>query len=81
MNSTFFIFLLDVSLLFESSKIMHNPTYTIIRNLEKILFCNLFVTSKNEFSNSPIYEFKVLQNVFKVKKQGLKFFFKVINEN
>ena len=39
---------------------------------------NLFVTSKlwnHEFSNSPIHEFKVLQNVFKVfkmKKQGLK---------
>ena len=33
---------------------------------------NLFVKSKNEFSNSPIHEFKVLQNVFKIKKQGLK---------
>ena len=26
---------------------------------------NLFVTSKNETTNSPIHEFKVLQNVFK----------------
>ena len=25
---------------------------------------NLFVTSKNETTNSPIHEFKVLQNVF-----------------
>ena len=40
---------------------------------------NLFVTSKNETTNSPIHEFKVLQNVFKMKKQGLKCFFKVIN--
>ena len=35
---------------------------------------------KNEFSNSPIHEFKVLQNVlfkaFKMKKQGLKCFSK-----
>ena len=31
---------------------------------------NLFVTSK---TNSPIHEFKVLQNVFKIKK-GLKCF-------
>ena len=37
---------------------------------------NLFVTSKNEFSNSPIHEFKVLQNVYKIKKQGLKCFLK-----
>ena len=26
--------------------------------------CNLFVTSKNETTNSPIHEIKVLQNVF-----------------
>ena len=26
---------------------------------------NLFVTSKNKFSNPPIHEFKMLQNVFK----------------
>ena len=44
-------------------------------------FFNLFVTSKNEFFNSPILEFKVLQNVFKIKKQGLNCFFKVINKN
>ena len=37
---------------------------------------NLFVTSKNEFSNSPIPEFKVLQNVFKIKKTRLKMFLK-----
>ena len=38
--------------------------------------CNLFVTSKNETTNSPIHEFKVLQNVFKMKNQGLKCFLK-----
>ena len=38
---------------------------------------NLFVTSKNGFFNSPILEFKVLQDVFKIKKR-LKMFFKVI---
>ena len=35
---------------------------------------NPFVTSKNEFSNSPIHEFKLLQNVFEIKKQGWKCF-------
>ena len=44
-------------------------------------FYALFVTSKIEFSNSPILEFKVLQNAFKIKKQGLKYLFKVINKN
>ena len=43
---------------------------------------NLFVTSKNETTNSPIHEFKVLQNVFKKgnEKARLKMFFKVINK-
>ena len=37
---------------------------------------NLFVTSKNETTNSPIiHELKELQNVFKMKKQGLNYFF------
>ena len=36
----------------------------------------LFVTSKIEFSNCPILEFKVLQNAFQIKKQGLKCFLK-----
>jgi hypothetical protein len=31
---------------------------------------NLFVTSKNEFSNSLIHEFKVLQSVFKIKNKA-----------
>ena len=44
------------------------------------LFSNLFVTSKNEVSNSPIHEFKMLQNVFKIKKTRLKMFLKVINK-
>ena len=35
---------------------------------------NLFVTSKNETTNSPIHQFEVLQNVFKMKKRGLKCF-------
>ena len=35
---------------------------------------NLFVTSKNETTNYPIHEFKVLQNGFKMKMQGLKCF-------
>ena len=30
------------------------------------VFNNLFMTSKNETTNSPIHEFKVLQNVFKM---------------
>ena len=37
---------------------------------------DLFVTSKNEFFNSPIHEFKLLQNVSKIKKQCLKCFLK-----
>ena len=28
------------------------------------MIINLFVTSKNETKNSPIHEFKLLQNVF-----------------
>ena len=47
--------------------------------MESWLNYNLFVTSKNEFSNSPIHKFKVLQNVFKIKR--LKMFFKVIIKN
>ena len=34
----------------------------------------LFVTSKIEFSNSPILEFKRLPKAFEIKKQGLKYF-------
>ena len=40
----------------------------------KSLTFALFVTSKIEFSNCPILEFKMLQNAFKKKKQGLKYF-------
>ena len=47
------------------------------QNLLKSKIHNLFVTSKNEFSNSPIHEFKVLQNVFKIKKQRLKYTIKM----
>ena len=35
---------------------------------------DLFVTSKNESSNFPIHEFKLLQNVFKIKEQDLECF-------
>ena len=35
-------------------------------------FYALFVTSKIEFSNSPILEFKVLQNAFQIKKARLE---------
>ena len=41
----------------------------------------LFATSKIEISNSPILEFKALQNAFKIKKQGWKYFSKVIDKN
>ena len=34
-----------------------------------------------QFTNSPILEFKVLQNVLKMKKRGIKCFFKVITRN
>ena len=44
------------------------------RILRKKEFYNLFVTSKNEATNSLIHQFKVLQNVFKLKKQGLVVF-------
>ena len=43
---------------------------------KKSMSNNLFVTPKNEFSNSPIHEFKVLKTVFNSKKQGLKCFLK-----
>ena len=43
---------------------------------EQIKTNNLFVTSKIETTNSPINEFKVLPNVFKMKMQGLKCFLK-----
>ena len=53
-----------------SSKII--PVITQVKKVAN----NLFVTSKNEFSNAPIHELKVLQNVFEIKKQGLKHFLK-----
>ena len=34
---------------------------------------------KNATTNSPIYQFKVLQNVFKMKKQSLRCFSKIRN--
>ena len=41
-----------------------------------ILLSALIVTSRIEISNSPILEFKVLQNAFKIKEQGLTYFLK-----
>ena len=35
----------------------------------KIGTYNLFMTSKDEFSNSPIHKLKMLQNVFKTKEK------------
>ena len=53
-------------------KLKSNGMLTYIDNLKSF---NLFVTSKkNVTTNSPIHEFKVLQNAFKIKKQGLKCF-------
>ena len=43
-------------------------------NFKTTDFSNLLVTSKNEFSNFPIQELKLLQNVFKIKEIGLKCF-------
>ena len=40
-------------------------------NPGNILSCNLYMTSKNEVSNSPIHEFNVLRNVFKEKAQNV----------
>ena len=37
--------------------------------------------SWHQKSISPILEFKVLQSAFKIKKQGIKHFFKVIIKN
>ena len=45
---------------------------------------NLLVTSKNETTNSPIYQSKMLHNVFnvcKIKKQGLKWLSKKKTRN
>ena len=58
----------------ESYKIIHQLCYLFAnKNMNKHTN-NLFVTSKTETTNSPIHEFKVLQKVFKMKKQGLKCF-------
>ena len=44
----------------------------IFQQISWVHLFNLFVTSKNEATNSPMHEFKVLQNVF--KNEGLKCF-------
>ena len=48
----------------------------IFATMECSFFYALFVTLKIEFSNSPILEFRVLQNAFKIKKEGLRYFLK-----
>ena len=78
-----FLVLLDVQvgnsrlLLYKQRYSFQNKVRSYLsRYFENLQICNLFVTSKNKFSNSPIHDFKVLQNVFKIKKQGLKCFLK-----
>ena len=44
-------------------KFEYSEEHTKFENMYDITN-NLFVTSKNETMNSPIHEFKVLQNVF-----------------
>ena len=39
-------------------------------------FLKLITCLRHQKTNSPIHEFKVLQNIFKMKKQGLKCFLK-----
>ena len=59
-----------------------NEVSSIINSFDFLAFLspyNLFVTSKNETTNSPIHKFEVLQIVFKMKKQGVECFFKVRN--
>ena len=41
-----------------------------------VVTCSWHQKRKHEFSNSPTHEIKVLQNVFKMKKQGLECFLK-----
>ena len=58
----------------------HENNYSRVIPLQIITTTNLFVTSKNETTNSHIHEFI---KVFKMKKlQGLKvkMFFKVVNK-
>ena len=44
------------------------PEYLRVSIVAEYLKCSWH--QKNEYTNSPIHEFKVLQNVFKMKKQG-----------
>ena len=47
-------------------------SHTLLLSFLYFLTCSWHQKTKKIFSNSPIHEFKVLQNVFKIKKQGLK---------
>ena len=55
-----------------------NATQKFVKSILQILI-NLFVTSKNETTNSPIHEFKVLQKSLN-EKARLRMFSKVINK-
>ena len=62
-----FLVLLDVQvgnsrlLLYKQRYSFQNKVRSYLsRYFENLQICNLFVTSKNKFSNSPIHEFKVL---------------------
>ena len=60
-----------------SSLLQLTLEFRIVILIEKSCHLCLVRDIKNrilQFSNSPILEFKVLQNVFKIKKQGLKCF-------
>ena len=46
-----------------------------------ILISNWLPCSQHQKLKSPILEFKALQNAFKIKKQGWKYFSKVIDKN
>ena len=62
---------------------MFSPAVNKAKNensVEKSGTINLFVTSKNETTNSPIYQFKVLRKCVKNEKARFKMFFKVINK-
>ena len=60
-------------------KIINSDKITVWNGFWKLESTNKFSTI-NETTNSPIHQFKVLQNVFKMKKQDIKCFFKVMNK-
>ena len=76
------LILVDCFLKFKPVGVWFNyfPKYRIVAGIhielsskQKQTFA-LFVTSKIEFSISPILQFSMLQNAFKIKEQCLKYF-------